>query len=47
MNSMTYSTSTINSISVSVQRSNLILVFFKAACYANPGAVRKRPGSSS
>ena len=30
--------STINNISVSVKRSNFTLVFFKAACHANPRA---------
>ena len=30
--------STINDISVSVKKFNLILVFFKAACNVNPGA---------
>ena len=48
MNNMTYSTTdTFNSISMSVKRSNFNLVFFKAACHANPGAVRKQVRSSS
>ena len=38
--------STINNISISVKRSNFILVFLEAACHANPCAVRKRAGSS-
>ena len=51
MNSMTYSASdtfsAITSLSISVQRSALILVFFNAACHANLSAVRKQAGSSS
>ena len=51
MNSMTYSFfdtfSIINSISASGKRSNFILVLFTAAYHANPGAERKRVGSSS
>ena len=39
--------STINNISISVKRSNFTLVFFKAACHANPGAERKFAGPSS
>ena len=42
--SMTHSTlipfSTINNISISVNRSTFTLVFFKAASQANPGADR-------
>ena len=30
-----------------VDRSNFTLIFFKAACHANHGEVRKRYGSSS
>ena len=30
--------STIKNITVPISRSNIILVFFKAACYASPGA---------
>ena len=37
----------INDISISVQRSNFILVFLKAAYHANPGAKRNFSGSSS
>ena len=29
--------STINNMSISVKRSNFILVFLKAVCHANPG----------
>ena len=51
MNCMTYSTfdnnSTINNILISVNRSSFTLVFFKAACHGNPGAVRKWAESSS
>ena len=51
MNSMTYCSSFTflyhYEISISVKRCNFNLVFFEAACYANPGAVRKWPGSSS
>ena len=36
---------TINNISVSVRRSNLTLVFFRAACHANPGAEKNFAGS--
>ena len=32
--------STINNISISVERSNFTFVFFKAAYHANPGAGR-------
>ena len=39
--------STISNISISVKRSNFTLVFFKAACRANPGAERNFAGSSS
>ena len=38
--------STINNILTSVNNSNSILVFFKNACYANPGAGRKWARSS-
>ena len=31
---------TINNISISFKISNFTLVFFKAACHANPGAER-------
>ena len=45
MNSMTYSTSDIssiiNNISISVNRSNYTLVFYKDAYHANPGAGKK------
>ena len=45
MNSMTYSTIdtlfTINNLSISFNRSNFTLAFFKAAYYANPGVERK------
>ena len=34
-------------ISISLKRSNFTLVFFKAACHANPGAERSFAGSSS
>ena len=37
----------INSISISVNNSNFTSVFFKAACYANPGAKRNSTGSKS
>ena len=37
---------TINNISVSVKRSTFTLVFFKAACHANPEAERNFAGSS-
>ena len=37
----------INKTLISVKRSNFTLVFFKAACHANPGAVRKQTGSGS
>ena len=33
---------TINNISISVKRSNFTLVFFKAACHPNSGAVKKQ-----
>ena len=39
--------STINNISISVNRSNSSLVFFKAACHANPGAEIDFAGSNS
>ena len=39
--------STTNNILILVKRSNLLLVFYKAACHANPGVVRKQAGSSS
>ena len=46
MNSMTYSTSntfsTINNISVSINRSTFTLVFFKTAWHANHGVERKQ-----
>ena len=38
--------STINNISISVKRSNFTLVFFKAACHADPGTERNFAGSS-
>ena len=38
--------STINNISKSVNNSNLVPIFFKQACHANPGADKKRAGSS-
>ena len=38
--------STINSISISVNNSNFTSVFFKAACYVNPGAQRNFVGSN-
>ena len=51
MNNMIYSTSDIfsdiNNILISVNRSNLSLVFLKAACQANPGAERNSVGSGS
>ena len=51
MNSMAYSTFdtlfTINSISISFNRSNFTLAFFKAAYYANPGVERKWARSRS
>ena len=34
-------------MSISVKGSNFTLALLKAACHANPGAVRKRAGSSS
>ena len=37
--------STINSISISVNNSSFTSAFFKAACYANPGAERNFTGS--
>ena len=38
MNSMTYSTTdTFNNLSISVNRSNFVFVFFMAACHTNPG----------
>ena len=39
--------STISSISISVSNSNFTPVFFKQACHANLGAVKKWAGSSS
>ena len=39
--------STVSNMSISVKRSNFTLVFFKAACHANPGAERNFAGSSS
>ena len=39
--------STINNISISVERSNFTLAFLKAACHANLGAVRNREMSRS
>ena len=51
VNSMTCFTSdiffAINNIFISVNKSNFTFVFFKAVCHTNPGAVRKRAGSSS
>ena len=38
--------SIINNISISVNRSNFTLVFFKAACHANPQAKKNLAGSS-
>ena len=38
---------TINNISTLVNKSNFTFVFFKAACHANTGAVRKQAGLSS
>ena len=48
MNGMTYPTpfSTIKNISISVNRSNFTLVFFKDACNANPHAERQCSRSS-
>ena len=37
--------STINSISISINNSNITSVSFKAACHANPGAERNFAGS--
>ena len=37
----------INNMSISVERSNFTLVFFKADCHANPGAIRIQAGSIS
>ena len=37
---------TINNISMSVSSSNFTLVFFKAACHANPRAERNFAGAS-
>ena len=49
MNYMTYSSynsfSTISSISISVNNSNFISVFYKAAYDANPGAEKNFGGS--
>ena len=50
INRMVYSSSyipfsTINTISISAKRSNFTLVFFKASCYANPGAEENFTGS--
>ena len=47
MNKQSYTFSSINDISISVKRSNITLVFFKATCHANPRAERKFAGSSS
>ena len=48
MNGVTYfpllSFCTINNISISVKRSNYTLIFFKAACHANPGAEKNFAG---
>ena len=38
--------STINNISISVNRSNFNLFFFKAACHANPEDGKNLAGSS-
>ena len=38
---------TITNISISTKRSNFTLVFFEAACHANPEAERNFAGSSS
>ena len=38
--------SIINNISISVNNSKFANVFFKHACHANPGADKKREGSS-
>ena len=38
--------STINNRSTSIKRSNMTLVFYKAACHADPGAGRNFAGSS-
>ena len=40
MNCVTFPFSTINSISISVNNSNLTSVFFKSACHANARAER-------
>ena len=39
--------STISNISISVERSNFTLVFFKATCHANPEAERNFAESNS
>ena len=39
--------STITIISIAVKRSNFALVYFKAACHANPGAESTFTGSGS
>ena len=49
MNSMIYSPplipfSTTDNIQILINRSNFTLIFLKAACHANPGAVRERTG---
>ena len=50
INGVTYSSSytfcSINNVSISVERSNFHLVFFEAACHANPGVERNFAGSS-
>ena len=46
-NSASNSFSAINSVSIFVNNSNSTFVFFKHACHANPGADKKRAGSSS
>ena len=38
---------TINNVSISAKRSNFTLSYLEAAFHANPGAKRKREGSSS
>ena len=51
MNSMTYSSSNtlsvINNITLPVNSSYSTLVFFRAACHANPGTERNFARSSS
>ena len=50
MNRMTHSAlipfPAFNNISISVNKFNVTLVFFKFSCRDNPGALRKRAGSS-